>query len=89
MNYKIDKNIPIPTINRRIKYPLNELEINDSFLINIKSMKFRDSKGSISNIRKAVCSVSVVINTLYKKHPEKRFTIRQIDDTHIRCWRTK
>lgn len=78
---EIDKNIPVPTSGiqkgRPRKYPIESLEIGDSFLIpyekdvNKNAMHSRAS-GSIANFR--------------KKHPEKKFTTRQMEDG-IRVWR--
>lgn len=36
MNFKIDKNIPMPT-RRYSKYPFNEMEVGDSFFVEGKS----------------------------------------------------
>ena len=82
---KIDKNIPIPDSRfgnkdgRPPKYPLKDLEINDSFLIpyeeGIEKNKMHSrASGSIANFN--------------KKYPEKKFVTRQIDDG-IRVWRIK
>jgi hypothetical protein len=40
MDYKIEKDVPLPAlVRRRSKYPFKDLEIGDSFVIPIKSDK--------------------------------------------------
>lgn len=82
---KTDKNIPIPpkgkpkNTGRKPKYPILELNINDSFLIPFEKGRLNHeiqsrAWGTISNFR--------------KKHPERKFTTRLVNHG-VRVWRTK
>ena len=60
--YKIEKGVALPTIHRTYtsKYPLAEMEVNDSFLVPDKTTK----------------SVQPSITTYKKKNPKARFALR-------------
>lgn len=64
--YKVDKNIPIPekTIFCNRKYPFNEMQIGDSFLVKNKSMPV----------------VSAAKSGFVKKNPNYQFTMRKVKD---------
>lgn len=76
--YKIEKNIPIPIKSR---YPFNEMEIGDSFEIEVGE--------------KTTQSVILIVHSearrFREKHPLLKFriSIRTIDKKHIRCWRVE
>uniref|UniRef100_A0A6M3LZ78 Uncharacterized protein n=1 Tax=viral metagenome TaxID=1070528 RepID=A0A6M3LZ78_9ZZZZ len=72
--YKIDKNIPIPS---KLKYPFGEMEIGDSFEIDVGE----DSTEHVS------ATTREAIWRFRKNHPLLKFSLRTIDEKHIRCWR--
>lgn len=79
--YKIEKNIPIANPKPERKYPFNEMEIGDSFLI-----KATDSK--MKSIRKIRNRISSACNIFTKNNPKIKFVTRRENDG-IRCWRIK
>lgn len=72
--YKIDKNISIPS---KLKYPFNEMEIGDSFEVDVGE----DSIEHFSAI------IREAIWRFRQNHPLLKFSIRTIDEKHVRCWR--
>jgi hypothetical protein len=77
MNYKIEKNIPVPT--KKGMYPLSEMEIGDSFLIpfNIKPHKIQQ--------RNVYCHLFMVIK--HNKQLAGRKCIVRVMGNGIRVWR--
>ena len=74
--YKIEKNIPIPITNCRNKYPFNEMNIKDSFLV--------------EDLLKAK-SIRSIINNLHSKNKKQgrsspKFITRKVSDG-LRVWR--
>lgn len=80
--YEIDKNIPLspkrPPIHRTSKYPWDEMEVGDSFLV-----RFGDKK-----TKRSVQSTVVGAVVYRQKHSEHRYTTRALDEG-IRVWRIK
>jgi hypothetical protein len=76
---KIEKNIPIPKELKRPsfrKYPLSDLEVEDSFFIPAPSDEEYQRMRNIIQ--------SIIRN---KKFPEgKKFVIRKVEEG-LRCWR--
>jgi len=69
----LDKNIPIPN-KMKIKYPLAEMEIGDSFLIESTDKKKKNS-------------IQSNIKSLSYRYRPKEFTTRNVPEG-IRIWRT-
>ena len=68
---KIEKNIPIP--EHRSKYPVADMKVGDSFLVEDFSQR-----GTVVTI---MCRCT-------KEHPDRKFATRQVDGGY-RCWRTE
>lgn len=73
--YKIEKNVPITKLeSKKPKYPLGQMEVNDSFFV----------KGD----KKKKTSVSSAIHFYKKTNPNVKFCTRT-NDEGIRVWRTQ
>jgi len=77
---EIEKNIPVERY-KKLKYPFTEMDINDSFLVDIGSMKFAYIRTSIRGCFQNLCKRD--------EYKGWKILIRKIDNTHIRCWRIK
>lgn len=71
MEYQIEKNMPKPIA--RNKFPLDKMEVGDSFVVPLKD-RFSASSSAISYKR---------------KHPETEFVTKKVSDDEVRIWRTK
>jgi len=69
---KIEKGVPIPS---KSSYPFDAMEVKNSFIAGRYSPELA---------RRITAAIAYYI----KKHPEKRFTARKVDN-HLRVWRTK
>jgi hypothetical protein len=74
--FTLDNNIAIPTIagrGRKRKYPLDAMEVGQSFLVvdNVSAVR-----ASIANFKKT------------NEGLHKDFTVRRLTDGTVRCWRT-
>ncbi len=69
---KIEKNIPIPSAEN--KYPFNEMEIGDSFLVEC------DSLPDVTRNR------SLIYNYAVREAP-KKFMIKKMGNLGLRVWR--
>lgn len=77
--FTIEKNIPLPSkISRRI-YPFNEMEIGDSFLIELKDTQSR-------SIQKQ--KIYLASWRFSQVHPDKKFTTASFNN-EVRVWRIK
>lgn len=76
-SYTVEKGIPLPSPRTRdgSKYPMDSMEVGDSFLVLIS-----DYASPIS----ATCSVLAAAK---RGFPEKKFTTRTLNAEHIRVWR--
>ena len=75
MAYKIEKNIPMPS---KLKYPIDALEVGDSFII------------SDTYSKKIMQRLSGYISAWRKKHdPSKMFITQKTENNKIRIWRLK
>lgn len=75
MSYKIEKNIQIP-LKRTRKYPFDEMEVGDSFMIE-------------GYTPKKIVSITSSANSFCKTHRNGwKFTVRKIEGD-IRIWRVK
>jgi hypothetical protein len=73
--YVIEKNIPAPRFEGRKKYPIEDLQLGDSFLV----------PGVDEKVRR---SLTVCANTIAKKHNgTRKFTVRKVGQG-FRVWRT-
>lgn len=72
---KVDKNIKITP---RSKYPFNDMEIGDSFLIETDSNHYRKQASTLSLAKKWAI----------KNNPEAKFATRKVEKG-VRIWRTK
>jgi hypothetical protein len=75
MEFKIEKNIPIPDGNRsRTGYfdSLGKMEVGDSFKFDIK-------------LRNRISGAA----SFFKFRHGREFTIRKLNDKECRCWRIK
>jgi len=76
MQYKVEKDIPVPKGEAYTKYPFDEMSIGDSFFIEEYSReKMQSIGGAISNYKKT-------------KAPKKRFKQLKYEGG-IRVWRTR
>ena len=79
--YKLDRNKPIPTIQRSHKswrYPLDEMEEGDSFLV-----PWLDDKPDT-----VVRRMRGAIDSAKKRHPTWKFTVRlSHEEKGVRIWR--
>lgn len=62
----------VPTPEPRLKYPLAQLEVGQSFVIPLEKR----------------VSISSSISMVKKKYPDRKFTVRKESDTTARVWRT-
>lgn len=62
---KIEKGIPIPKKERKSKYPLAEMQIGDSFLIDLDGKKSEGTKTYI-----CTSSTKLGIKTIVREIPE-------------------
>ena len=78
--YKIEKNIPKP-VDGKIKYPLRELEVGDSFFVPLDGR----SPGDLQN--------SILGSARSERFEGKRFSTHVVKEDGkrigIRCWRIK
>lgn len=83
MEYKIEKNIPIPRAKTCTVslFPWEKMEIGDSFLI-----KCENNKKMINHKRSSVRSS---ISTFNKKHNANIKIITRNIDGNLRVWRTQ
>ena len=73
----IEKNIPLPKKKSRRIYPFSEMDIEDSFQINIENDHKAISKKQ---------NVYIAIWRFCKANPNKKFTTSTVD-VGIRVWR--
>jgi hypothetical protein len=74
-NYIIEKNIPVPAITRRGRYPFDVMEIGDSFVFSA------DHRKSIS------ASASIAGGKLRRSGKNVRFVIRAVPNTNRQMYR--
>jgi hypothetical protein len=75
MKFKLEKDIPIPAKQMRIrpsKYPFNKMEIGESFLVPLNKLK----------------TIRTAIGLYKKKHPEWGYASRTLPEG-FRIWRIK
>jgi len=79
--YKIEKNIPKTRGKGNKTYPFDEMEVGDSFLINVPA----DRKLNTMQAQTLSAALS------YASHDGngKKFTTRRQSDTSFRIWRVK
>lgn len=79
MSFKIEKNIELPERYKKAhkKYPLEEMDVTDSFFIPYKDEHQRTVQSRVS--------ASI---TKYAKETNTKFTIRSLEEG-IRVWRIK
>jgi hypothetical protein len=81
--YKIEKGIPIPTHRgENSKYPFFEMDLNDSFEVQVGNTTPEKIAASIRNCYHNICRNN-------KDFKNKKFTIRVTSNTTVRCWRIK
>lgn len=73
MNYRIEKNIPIPPSKGPSKYPFKDLEIGDSF-------KVYDEENGSRKIQMYACVMG--------RRLDKKFVTRK-NNGFVRIWRVK
>ena len=73
--FVIEKNIPAPAKGR--KYPLNDLEIGDSFMVKLNEEK---------EINKQKQNIYMAIWKFCKVYPDKKFTTASFGN-EVRIWR--
>ena len=71
MSYKIDTDIPIPSMGRPNQYPFAEMKVGDSFFIEGRTSSYASTAAR---------------NWASKHEPSWRFTSRQ-QDGGVRVWR--
>lgn len=71
---KIDKNIPIPKTGTKSIYPFAEMEVGDSFSVDISQQAgVKSSSYAFGN----------------RQTPIRKFTTRKINENEARIWRIK
>ena len=79
----IDKNIPIPRKRgEKSKYPFFEMEVGDSFEVQVSNTTPEKMAASIRNCYHNICRNN-------KDFKSRKFTIRVMSNTSVRCWRVK
>ena len=71
MTFVIEKNVPLPEKNIRWKYPFDQMEVGDSFAV----------PEGINRTRVSVAAMR------YGREHKMKFTVRQMPDRSLRCWR--
>ena len=80
---KIEKGIPIPhRKGEKSKYPFFEMDINDSFEVKVGNTTPEKLSASIRNCYHNICRFN-------KDFKNRKFTIRVIGNTSVRCWRIR
>ena len=80
MTIKIEKNVPLPSGRggKVCRYPLGEMEIGDSFLVELEGR----------TIAALASRITASITAYCKAVPGKKFTTRRVNNgTAIRVWR--
>ncbi len=81
--YDIEKGVPIPTRKgQKSKYPFFEMEINDSFEVEVDDTTPEKLAASIRNCYHNVCRNNKDLKNM-------KFTIRVTSQTTVRCWRVR
>lgn len=75
--HEIEKNIPVPTTHYNIKYPFDDMEIGDSFIVNTERER-----------RHVMCAWNGWIERSVNGK-NKKFTSRRVGDNEYRIWRIK
>lgn len=75
--HKIEKNIPVPTTHYNIKYPFDNMEIGDSFIVDDERERNHVMVSWNGWIKRS------------KNGKNKKFTSRKISDNEYRIWRIK
>ena len=78
--YKIEKNVPLPTLVRRNIYGFNQMSVGDSFFIPATG------KVAIGRAQRKVLHAAQVSGN--KRRPARKYTTRTATDG-VRVWRTK
>lgn len=76
---EIEKNIPLPKKRNRRVYPIDKMEVKDSFFIAVSNKKDIEVKRQ---------NVYIAIWRFCKKYPEKKFTTASVEGG-VRVWRIK
>lgn len=81
-DFVIEKNVPLPTLNRRgavgSRYPFDMMQVGDSFAI--------DASGPVVLSYRTKSLRSII--SRYSKAHNKKFSVYKMSDTQIRIWRT-
>lgn len=72
MEYQIEKNVPMPVMGYREKYPFNDMEPGDSFVIDAKQA---------AKVRNAIYSRK------NRAAGQEDWTVRKVSDEQYRVWR--
>jgi len=82
--YPIERGIPIPRKRgEKSKYPFFEMEVGDSFVVPVNEGEVAPKVANgIRNCYHNICRYN-------KDFKDRKFTIRIIGHTSVRCWRVK
>ena len=81
--YNIEKGVPIPTRKgEKSKYPFFQMEVDDSFEVQVSNTTPEKVASSIRNCYHNICRNNENMKSL-------KFTIRVTSNTSVRCWRVK
>ena len=81
--YNIEKGIPIPTKKgEKSKYPFFQMDVNDSFEVQVSNTTPEKVAASIRNCYHNICRNN-------KDFKSQKFTIRVTSNTTVRCWRVR
>jgi len=84
-SYKIEKGIPYPALRRSSRrFPLHLMDINDSF-----SVEVGKEEGTAKNIIGKIHSAIRYGKSVNKINKNWNYSIRNIDNKYVRCWRIK
>jgi len=82
--YKIEKGVPIPTRKgEKSKYPFFKMVVGDSFEVPVSNTTTPEKlAASVRNCYHNICRNN-------KEFKNRKFTIRVMSNTSVRCWRVK
>lgn len=85
MNYTIEKNVPLApkrSGRRGLKYPVDQMDVGDSFAVPLLKPKNRwNQHPEQTAIGRAI------IEWKKRNAPDKQFTVRKVDENTLRVWR--
>lgn len=82
MEFKIEKNIPLPTRTRIAKYPFADMNVNDSFLVVVEF-----EEDTAKTLRRMMAAKTVATSRLRKlRNGKTAFVVAEVPEG-VRVWR--